>query len=56
MTCHSALPPANHQQEGWMKQHPQTGVGNQSLCKLCHGNNACTDCHAKRGVKGVKAS
>jgi len=56
MTCHSALPPSSHQQDGWLKQHPQTGVGNQSLCKLCHGNNACMACHAKRGVKGVKAS
>jgi nitrate/TMAO reductase-like tetraheme cytochrome c subunit len=55
-TCHAALAPSSHQAEGWLKQHAQTGVSNEDLCRLCHGKSACLDCHAKRGVRGVKPS
>jgi nitrate/TMAO reductase-like tetraheme cytochrome c subunit len=53
-TCHAALPPSTHQKPDWTQQHAQVGVGNESLCQMCHGKNACLDCHAKRGVKGIK--
>ena len=51
-TCHAAMPPASHQDATWAQDHPVQGATHMDLCTLCHGENACVDCHAKRGVNG----
>lgn len=47
-TCHRALPPASHRDEGWAKGHGVVGATKMALCAMCHGQNACADCHARR--------
>ena len=51
-SCHEALAPPSHQAKDWLpQQHFVVGSQNPDLCTLCHGEQACDRCHAKRGVK-----
>jgi len=49
-SCHSALAPSSHQASDWSAQHGVAGAGEMDLCILCHGDDACNTCHAKRKV------
>lgn len=52
-TCHEALEPSSHEAKDWLpEQHFVVGSEQPDLCTLCHGQNACDTCHAKRGVGG----
>ncbi len=47
-TCHAALAPPTHSEEGWSKQHGAAGAAAVDLCNLCHGTDSCVECHARR--------
>jgi hypothetical protein len=47
-SCHAALPPSSHQTLDWKRQHGIAGAGQMDLCLLCHGQDACNTCHARR--------
>lgn len=50
--CHAALAPSSHQASDWSSQHGITGATQTDLCALCHGQDACNTCHAKRAAGG----
>ena len=51
-SCHESLPPSSHGAKDWLsEQHVVAGSDKPDLCTLCHGENSCDRCHAKRGVK-----
>lgn len=42
-TCHQ-MPPASHT-EDFRKEHPRRITDSGASCQVCHGRNACMDCH-----------
>ena len=50
--CHTALTPSDHREAQWGEQHAVAGASHAQLCALCHGENACVDCHQRRSAKG----
>ncbi len=49
--CHAAMAPSSHNDKAWTQAHAAAGAESMELCRLCHGKNACLDCHAKQGGK-----
>jgi len=50
VSCHAALAPSSHQASDWKGQHGIVGASQMEFCALCHGQDACNTCHAKRKV------
>jgi nitrate/TMAO reductase-like tetraheme cytochrome c subunit len=51
-SCHASLAPPSHQASDWKGQHGIAGANQMDLCVLCHGEDACNRCHAKRKQRG----
>jgi nitrate/TMAO reductase-like tetraheme cytochrome c subunit len=49
-TCHASIAPRDHREETWAEEHGIAGATSMDLCSLCHGGNACVECHEQRAA------